>query len=678
MAVSPPAVAPGSDVTLSVILANQDSNPATPQVILALPANASLRMESLPAGTSFNVQANSLNWQPVIPGGGADQLLLQLSVNVADLKQPEQTIIATLVEGNQQYTFTATYWVGIPPQATIRFDPPQAAVGQPVQLLAEVVGPGPMTQLWTLGDGRVVDAENPVVVFPVAGTYPVTLQLSNPLASTTASGTITIIPQALAAFSLADTTAAVNQPITFVNQSGGELPLTYLWNFGDGSTSTEASPVHTYAFPGTYQVQLIAGNAYGQSSALQMVTIGPQATAELLIEEVAVAGQLLSGQILADGSATRILWDMGDGQGYEGGQMNHVYWSAGDYLVTVTVSNDYGDTQLSRWVHVEPGILFLYLPVITNSDPAGGAPAGALASVPQGELATPFVLQPLELPATTTPVEGLFIYVNEARRQFNVPALNYVYELSVAAQTQSNDMAAYGYTGHAGSDGSSPAWRIRQAGYPGGYGGEAAAWGMPTAVEAVEFWVNSPAHRNIILNPAATDLGVGYTINFDAPNIWYWVAEFASLGLPVVDAPPPALPSPTATPEPVLQLLGPPQNSEFVLAADNYLIFTWSWTEPLQPGERFAVYLQSALRTFQIGAVQEPTAAGQYQLKLLATAVPAAPGDYQWQVRLENLGQGATIRETAFWPVHFLAPVAAPATATPTSTATPPVTEIPD
>jgi hypothetical protein len=104
---------------------------------------------------------------------------------------------------------------------------------------------------------------------------------------------------------------------------------------------------------------------------------------------------------------------------------------------------------------------------------------------------------------------------------------------------------------------------------------------------------------------------------------------------------------------PVIQLLGPPQNSEFALAADNNLIFTWSWPLPLEEGQRFVVYLKSG-RTFQIGTVQQPLGNNQYQFKTQATNVPVSPGLYEWQVRLENLASGEVIEESAFWPVNFL------------------------
>lgn len=60
-------------------------------------------------------------------------------------------------------------------------------------------------------------------------------------------------PSANADFS-APTIGLINEPVQFTNKSS--LATTYLWNFGDGSTSTEKDPVHTYIVPGTYEVTL--------------------------------------------------------------------------------------------------------------------------------------------------------------------------------------------------------------------------------------------------------------------------------------------------------------------------------------------------------------------------------------------------------------------------------------
>ncbi len=53
--------------------------------------------------------------------------------------------------------------------------------------------------------------------------------------------------------------------VTFTETSKGS-PTSWKWNFGDGKSSTEKSPTHTYSAAGTYTVKLTATNAAGSST----------------------------------------------------------------------------------------------------------------------------------------------------------------------------------------------------------------------------------------------------------------------------------------------------------------------------------------------------------------------------------------------------------------------------
>jgi len=59
-------------------------------------------------------------------------------------------------------------------------------------------------------------------------------------------------------------------PLTVHFKSGrepgsGKPPLQFLWNFGDGTESTEENPVHTFTQPGSYEVTLKASDATGDT-----------------------------------------------------------------------------------------------------------------------------------------------------------------------------------------------------------------------------------------------------------------------------------------------------------------------------------------------------------------------------------------------------------------------------
>lgn len=64
--------------------------------------------------------------------------------------------------------------------------------------------------------------------------------------------------------------------VNFLNTSTGDPPLTYLWDFGDGGTSTSENPGNTYAEAGTYLVSLTATNVGGSDTLTKEVTVAAE------------------------------------------------------------------------------------------------------------------------------------------------------------------------------------------------------------------------------------------------------------------------------------------------------------------------------------------------------------------------------------------------------------------
>ncbi|MCH7665780.1 MAG: choice-of-anchor D domain-containing protein [Acidobacteria bacterium] len=61
--------------------------------------------------------------------------------------------------------------------------------------------------------------------------------------------------------------------VNFSNTSTGAAPLTYLWDFGDGGTSTSQNPGNTYAVEGTYMVSLTTTNIGGSNTLTKAVVV---------------------------------------------------------------------------------------------------------------------------------------------------------------------------------------------------------------------------------------------------------------------------------------------------------------------------------------------------------------------------------------------------------------------
>ncbi len=115
--------------------------------------------------------------------------------------------------------------------------------------------------LWTFQGGTpsMATVANPIITYEDAGTFAVTLEVSNSAGSNsiteTAYITIGASPDTDFDVSITDLTAFFSNDTDFAD--------TYLWDFGDGTTSIEENPTHTYASDGNYPVTLIATNACG-------------------------------------------------------------------------------------------------------------------------------------------------------------------------------------------------------------------------------------------------------------------------------------------------------------------------------------------------------------------------------------------------------------------------------
>jgi PKD repeat protein len=122
--------------------------------------------------------------------------------------------------------------------------------------------------LWDFGDGNTSTEQNPSHFYSEAGKYTVSLTVSGDGGSDTETKTnyITVtnsIP--VAAFACNKTSGHAPLEIDFIDNSTGNI-LSWLWNFGDGSTSTIQNPSHSYFEAGTYTVSLTVSGDGGSDT----------------------------------------------------------------------------------------------------------------------------------------------------------------------------------------------------------------------------------------------------------------------------------------------------------------------------------------------------------------------------------------------------------------------------
>ena len=137
--------------------------------------------------------------------------------------------------------------------------------------------------------------------------------------------------------------------------------------------------------------------------------------------------------------------------------------------------------------------------------------------------ATPSACNPVQNSGFESQVISL---INDERAKVGVAPLSNQSQLGNAARGHSQDMACNKFFSHTGSDGSSFTTRISRAGYSYSAAAEniAAGYGDPASV--VAGWMGSQGHKENMLNPAYTEVGIGYIYVSGSPYGVYWTADF--------------------------------------------------------------------------------------------------------------------------------------------------------
>lgn len=128
--------------------------------------------------------------------------------------------------------------------------------------------PNTLQWFWDFGDGNISTLENPVHTFPAMGAYPVCLIVFDLCTSDTICQEVLITcPPFAAGF----TYQISNFTVSFFDQSANSIG--WQWDFGDGSSSTQKNPVHTYADTGQYTVCLVSRDSCSSDTLCKTLTI---------------------------------------------------------------------------------------------------------------------------------------------------------------------------------------------------------------------------------------------------------------------------------------------------------------------------------------------------------------------------------------------------------------------
>lgn len=131
--------------------------------------------------------------------------------------------------------------------------------------------------------------------------------------------------------------------VAFTNTSSGDAnyPNTYSWDFGDGNTSDQANPTHTYTEPGTYTVTLTANGPVDsdENQQVDLVVVNAPAVAFSGTPTTVNPGDTVFFTDQTPGSIVSWSWDYGDGGSDSTANPTHVYNLPGSYTVALTVTD---------------------------------------------------------------------------------------------------------------------------------------------------------------------------------------------------------------------------------------------------------------------------------------------------------------------------------------------------
>ncbi len=152
--------------------------------------------------------------------------------------------------------------------------------------------------------------------------------------------------------------------------------------------------------------------------------------------------------------------------------------------------------------------------------------------------------------ATSLSINALLAGTNQQRSGNGLSGLAINGQLNQAAQAKANDMSSRNYWSHNTPEGNPPWVFFDAAGYSYSRAGENLAYGFLTSDETITGWMNSPSHRENVLNTGYTEVGFGFADVADYQGTGPETIVVAEYGTPLAGAPAPvAAASPTPAPK---------------------------------------------------------------------------------------------------------------------------------
>lgn len=328
-----------------------------------------VQMENQSAG------ADSYHWDFGVPGTDSDT---SNAVNPSfTYTSAGSYTISLIANPDWPCADTSTQVFTVQEPLEISFTPPPIlCLDQlPVELLAEGNFTNDASLEWDVGTGVSPDPYGVTVVvgWSQLGGHAVTVQVEENGCTASHTDSVVIHPPPEPAFTVDAAGCAPASPV-FINNSTAWAPMEYLWDFGDGTTSTDSLPVHEFTAPGHYTISLTATTTQG---CIASRTVAVSDALEVWPKPVARFSALPTTTSIMAPEITFTDHSIGanqldflvEGIHYHDSTFTHRYSDAGWYQPLLTVTNSYGCTDtISQRIAIDDHLFFAPNAFTPNGD----------------------------------------------------------------------------------------------------------------------------------------------------------------------------------------------------------------------------------------------------------------------------------------------------------------------
>lgn len=201
---------------------------------------------------------------------------------------------------------------------------------------------------WDFGDGNTSTQQNPAHVYNTSGNYIVCLTIYDSLQSCTDTycDSVSVVGSGTCTSDFSFITNGPTLILTDQSSSSSGPITSWFWDFGDGTTSTQQNPNHTYSFNGVYSVCLTIGTSLGcQSTTCDTAVIqsGGGCQANFTFQTTALGPvAFFDSSSTSTGMVISWVWDFGDGTTSTLQNPVHTYNSPGTFQVCLTITTSSG------------------------------------------------------------------------------------------------------------------------------------------------------------------------------------------------------------------------------------------------------------------------------------------------------------------------------------------------